>query len=126
MPTKPARPCRYPGCPALTADRSGYCERHLKATRQQYDSQRGTAAERGYDRHWHKASRLYLAEHPLCAICLQKNPPVVKAAVLVDHIIPHKGDQVLFWDVTNWQSACDDCHRIKSAKEDGAFGNARK
>lgn len=31
------------------------------------------------------------------------------AATLVDHVIPHKGDQSLFWDKANWQSACDHC-----------------
>lgn len=29
--------------------------------------------------------------------------------MLVDHIIPHRGDQKLFWDTTNWQSACERC-----------------
>ncbi|WP_424955682.1 AAA family ATPase [Hyphomicrobium sp. 1Nfss2.1] len=31
---------------------------------------------------------------------------VVTAATVVDHIEPHHGDQVLFWDETNWQSLC--------------------
>jgi 5-methylcytosine-specific restriction protein A len=32
------------------------------------------------------------------------------AATVVDHKIPHKGDQVLFWDQANWQSLCADDH----------------
>jgi 5-methylcytosine-specific restriction endonuclease McrA len=31
-------------------------------------------------------------------------------ATLVDHIVPHKGDEVLFWDQNNWQGLCDTCH----------------
>lgn len=29
---------------------------------------------------------------------------------MVDHKVPHKGDQVLFWDHDNWQPVCFDCH----------------
>jgi len=125
MSLKPQRPCRYPGCPNLTADKSGYCPAHLEQTRRQYDHERGTSTQRGYNYRWQRASKLYLAEHPLCEICLKKNPPITKAATLVDHIEPHRGDYDLFWDERNWQSSCKDCHDIKTAKEDGAFGNPR-
>lgn len=126
MPNKPARPCRYQGCSALTTDKSGYCEKHLAVTRQQYDRERGTPSERGYTYRWQKASKLFLIDHPLCAICLRKDPLVVRAAEVVDHIIPHKGDYELFWDESNWQSACKECHDIKTSKEDGAFGHPVK
>lgn len=123
MPQKPSRPCRYPGCPHLTDDKSGYCEQHLQQTRRQYDQQRGTAVQRGYDYRWQQYAKAYLAEHPLCVLCLKKQPPVTRAATLVDHIIPHKGDPALFWDPSNHQALCTECHNIKTATEDGAFGN---
>ena len=123
MPTKPLRPCRYPGCPHLTGDRSGYCEAHLKQTRRQDDARRGNSNERGYTYRWQQASKLFLAGNPLCYYCQQKDPPVVTAAVLVDHYIPHRGNYDLFWDRSNWRPSCDECHNIKTAKEDGAFGN---
>jgi 5-methylcytosine-specific restriction endonuclease McrA len=43
----------------------------------------------------------------------------VTAASVVDHIIPHKGDQKLFWDsANNWQSLCKDHHdAAKQAEE---------
>lgn len=47
------------------------------------------------------------------------------AANVVDHIIPHRGDQDKFWDYDNWQALCKTCHDIKTAKEDGGFGNVR-
>jgi len=31
-----------------------------------------------------------------------------------DHIIPHRGDQALFWDETNWQRLCLPCHSRKT------------
>ena len=41
----------------------------------------------------------------------------VKATV-VDHIIPHRGDQKLFWDRGNWQALCKRHHDIKTGNED--------
>jgi 5-methylcytosine-specific restriction endonuclease McrA len=32
------------------------------------------------------------------------------AANVVDHRIPHRGDQALFWDRSNWQSLCAPHH----------------
>lgn len=125
MPHKPARPCRYPGCPGLTTDPSGYCPAHLKLTRRQYDTERGTAAERGYDSRWAEYSRLYRIENPLCVECLKEDR--VTPSEHVDHIKPVSGpDDPLFWDPANHQALCAHHHRVKSAKEDGAFGNARK
>lgn len=123
MPRKPSRPCRNHSCPALTDDASGYCPKCLSFMRKQQDADRGTAAQRGYDSRWHRRSRQYLAEHPLCAECQKKTPPGVTAATLVDHIIPHRGAMALFWDELNWQALCTECHNVKTAKEDGAFGN---
>jgi 5-methylcytosine-specific restriction endonuclease McrA len=41
-------------------------------------------------------------------------------ATVVDHIVPHKGDQALFWDHANWQSLCKRCHdSLKQKQEHG-------
>lgn len=43
------------------------------------------------------------------------------AASVVDHKIPHKGDDALFWDETNHQSLCKPCHDGRKARiEHGA------
>jgi hypothetical protein len=65
---------------------------------------RGTARERGYSRAWEKASRAHLRAHPLCRGCLAMGQR--RAAVLTDHVIPHRGDMVRFWDSAWWQSSC--------------------
>ncbi len=80
---------------------------------------RPSAAKRGYGRSWQKASKAYLDANPLCAECERQG--TIGAATLVDHIIPHKGNEVLFWDASNWQSLCARHHNEKTAKE-GAFG----
>lgn len=74
-----------------------------------YDMRRGSAASRGYNHRWMKARNTYLAKHPLCVMC--KADGLIVCAEVVDHIIPHRGDQELFWDSKgNWQSLCKPCH----------------
>lgn len=41
----------------------------------------------------------------------------MQAASIVDHVMPHKQDKTLFWDSTNWQSLCKDCHGLKGMRE---------
>lgn len=119
MPTKPKRPCNKIGCRALTTNT--YCDDHKKQRRKQYDQQRGSAAQRGYDARWRKFRRYYLNRHPLCVRCQGKGG--LTPATIVDHIVPHRGDYRLMWDTDNWQSLCKQCHDIKTATEDGGFGH---
>lgn len=86
---------------------------------------RGSAHSRGYGRKWQAARLGYLQHHPLCVHCLAKGH--VTASIVCDHIVPHRGDPVLFWDFeNNIEALCKPCHDRKTAKEDGGFGNARK
>ncbi len=73
------------------------------------DDKRKTA-ERGYGGRWQKARLTHLAKHPLCEMCQAEKPPRITAGTVVDHRIPHKGDQTLFWDRTNWQTLCSTHH----------------
>ncbi|MEG0936266.1 MAG: HNH endonuclease signature motif containing protein [Clostridia bacterium] len=75
---------------------------------------RGGANERGYDSRWRKARTLYLRKHPLCAECRRNG--VLTPATVVDHIVPHRGDERLFWDEANWQPLCKTCHDQKTGK----------
>lgn len=74
-----------------------------------------SANSRGYTYRWQKASKQYLALNPLCVHCREAGMTI--AATDVDHIIPHRGDQKLFWDQSNWQSLCEFHHGRKSAGE---------
>lgn len=64
--------------------------------------------ERGYGRRWGKARLTYLKRNPLCVMC--KAQGKVAAATVCDHIVPHKGNQKLFWDSSNWQALCEVHH----------------
>lgn len=115
------RPCTHPGCGALTE--SGRCDKHRKQNAREVDQRRGSSTQRGYGARWQKMSKGYLRSHPLC-MCpdCQGGEIRITAAVVVDHIVPHRGDMKLFWDSTNWQSMAKTCHDRKTATEDGGFG----
>ena len=89
-----------------------YCEKHLPL----HPEVTRPAAKRGYNRRWQKVRKSYLEAHPLCVQCAKQGKYV--RATVVDHIIPHRGDQKLFWDQNNWQSLCKSCHDKKTLTED--------
>ena len=104
MPRKPKRPCRHPGCPSLSDEVYCVVHRPLYA--------RESATNRGYDARWRAARKRYLRQYPLCIEC-QRNGKFTPATV-VDHILPHRGDEDLFWDESNWQPLCKHCHDRKT------------
>lgn len=114
------KPCGHPGCGVLVRDGTNRCPTHKRADAKALDARRGTAHERGYTSAWQRAREGWLRSHPLC-VRHEARGEVVEA-VVVDHKTPHRGDKVLFWDNTNWQSLCKRCHDVKTATEDGAFG----
>jgi 5-methylcytosine-specific restriction protein A len=63
------------------------------------------ASKRGYTPAWMAAAARFREEHPLCNGCFAIG--VVRAATVVDHIVPHDGNQELFWNEANWQPACE-------------------
>jgi 5-methylcytosine-specific restriction protein A len=124
--------CAWPGCFAAVPISDRYCDRHetkgaardaeQKARREQRRTERrGSSSARGYGYAWAKAAQAFLKRHPLCAEC--ERTGLVTAASCVDHIVPHKGNKDLFWDRSNWQPLCHNCHSKKTAREDGGFGN---
>ena len=106
MPSKPPVH-RPPGCKSVAE------------VKRALDRQRPSAARRGYGPRWRRARAAYLARHPLCVPC-QAAGRVVSATV-VDHVVPHRGSAVLFWDEANWQGLCKPCHDAKTARE-GRWG----
>lgn len=36
----------------------------------------------------------------------------IEATTITDHVVPHRGDMVLFWDQAMWQPACDWHHSV--------------
>lgn len=117
MPISAPKPCNHPGCGVLVRDGTARCEKHKRVEAKAHDARRGSAHERGYSVAWQRARAGFLKSHPLCKAHGDKGEIVV--ATVVDHIKPHKGDKVLFWEHDNWQPLCKPCHDHKTATEDG-------
>lgn len=112
MPTKPKTPCKHPGCPNLVPSGTMYCDEHKALHPESVRS----ASGRGYGRAWQRERRRFLAAHPLCEECLKQGR--YTKATDVDHVIAHRGDADLFWDVGNWRALCHACHSKKTSRED--------
>jgi 5-methylcytosine-specific restriction endonuclease McrA len=91
----------------------------LKTPTASWRKDKGTSSERGYTWAWTKARKAYLAEHPLCVMCGEMTPPRITPANVVDHVIPHQGNSVLFWDEGNWQALCKLHHDTEKAEIEG-------
>lgn len=89
---------------------------------------------------WRKARLAHLSLEPICRYCRQAGqindgsrsldgraqPDPRRRFLVVDHIIPHRGNLTLFWDVANWQTLCPDHHDTVKQREEGrGFSNAR-
>ena len=89
---------------------------------------------------WKRLAKAHKAREPLCRYCLnrgfandgsltssgapQDNPR--RRHNVSDHIIPHKGDEVLFFDPENLQTLCPDDHdRNKQREEIKGFSEER-
>lgn len=109
--SKPLRPCKHPGCGALTRD--GWCERH----RPRYV--RGESAEWRWmyrTKLWREVLRPgQLAREPWCRECAKAGRRV--RATVVDHVAAHRGRWDVFCDAGNLQSLCKRCHDAKTLRE---------
>lgn len=110
MPRRAGRACAKRGCAGIVRD--GVCSVcGPRSAVTNYDERRGSAASRGYDRHWQKRRLAYLREHPLCVECARED--IVTAATDVDHIIPKRDGGTD--DPENLQALCHVCHSKKTA-----------
>jgi len=89
---------------------------------QRYERERRNTANRRlyHTPEWRALRALHLREHPLCSDvsgCRRR-------ATVVDHAIPHRGDNARFFDPANLRSLCKPHHDRKTARFDGGFGRA--
>jgi 5-methylcytosine-specific restriction protein A len=126
--------CGKPGCPTLTD--TGYCEKHLQdSPRKMFDKQRGTTKERGYTGVWRRLRIMILRRDPFCTIgtvCDPPDPVTGKSSgrrspsTEVDHVIPASLRPDLFYDESNLQGACHECHSWKTATQDSDFAKKKE
>jgi len=99
----PTRPKQFVGAGQQEAARRYEHDRNQLQWRKWYKSPR-----------WLKIRKLYLAQNPLCAEC-EKLGRTVPATIL-DHIIPHRGNEALFFEPTNRAGLCKRCHDSKTRR----------
>ncbi|MEN6535702.1 MAG: HNH endonuclease [Bryobacteraceae bacterium] len=109
-----------PVCPPTFRHRGARTKREARV---EYDQRRGSARERGYGARWDKASAGFKRSHPLCLGCEAVDR--VEAATITDHVIPHRGDMVTFWDSTHWQPACEWHHSVVKQKLEAMYEQRR-
>jgi 5-methylcytosine-specific restriction protein A len=113
--TAPLRYCATPRCPNKVT--SGHCAQHQQRTLAEH--KRFTKGK--YGRPWRRAVAAWIAEDPdtrvFCVDCKAEGRLVLGDET--DHIIPHRGDDTLFWDRSNWARRCKAHHSAKTAKEVG-------
>ena len=69
---------------------------------------------------WRQRRARQLAREPWCAYCLSNGKQTV--AVVADHVVPHRGNAVAFWQ-GRLQSLCLHCHgSLKQREETPAIG----
>lgn len=115
MPVAAPRPCSVRGCSALIARGERFCPAHTRKPKRRNET------PISYGGRWRAESKAFLAQDGN-AWCRRCNG----MAQCVDHIIPHQGNEELFWDQSNWQPLCNPCHSTKTTSEDGGFGNPRR
>lgn len=108
MPYKPKKACTYPSCPNLTT-KGGRCDEHIRKANRQYDKERGTSGERGYDATWQKVREMKARRDPLCEECLRKGRPAMPLDI-VHHIKPIETHPELRLVMENLRSVCTEHH----------------
>lgn len=118
------RLCRVPGCLAQIPPPRRYCQRHdgLEQQRLKTDADKATARwGTHHDAHpeWSAIYRdprwiaLRASHLKACRICARCGQP----GLVVDHIVPHKGDEALAFDPSNLQTLCKACDAKKTARD---------
>lgn len=124
------RKCLAPLCRATAERGLSYCVTHAnyKAERVKFLRER-----RPWDRWynwaiWDKLRHMCLTRDPICQ-WVEHGVACTRPATDVDHVVAHKGNWDLFVggvNLQNLQSLCHEHHAVKTAREDGAFGNRVK
>lgn len=107
------RYCLEPGCPNKV--RSGRCPAHARRLKRVYGRFK-TGPTRYDTAPWIQKRDQFRVEHPICANPTQSRRCTVTTDV-VDHIIPHRGNERLMFDDANLQPLCYHCHGLKTASE---------
>ena len=108
---RPSRPCQTPGCPSLRP-----CVTH---PHKPFANARRTGAHLYRTQRWKRERAEYLAANPYCVAPSGDEMSALcwATSTVVDHRIPHRGDEQAFWNQNNWNALCRGCHNAKTGRE---------
>ncbi len=66
MPKRLKHSCKYPLCPKLIEGTDRYCPAHKAKVYKDYDLNRETSTQRGYDKRWQAIRAQVLKDDPFC------------------------------------------------------------
>lgn len=111
MPMRARRVCSHGGCFRKAEPGHGQCKGHLQQENRDSHPHRSL-----YDTvAWRTLRADHISANPLCAEHLKAGEVV--PGTDVDHIVPHGGDEDLFFDPSNLQTLCSTCHGRKTQRE---------
>jgi len=65
---------------------------------------------------WYRARAIMRRDHPLCQMCADQGK--ITPMKVVDHKVPHRGNSILFFNMSNLWSLCKFHHdSVKAAQE---------
>ena len=108
------RKCVYPNCNEFAVEGHTYCEKHLEQSHKKHEAflnARRTNSNFYNSERWRKLRREVIRETPYCVCCGSTSN------LTVDHIVAPRGNEELFYDKTNLQVLCKDCHDLKTVQE---------
>lgn len=114
MPTLPRPRCARPRCHASSVPGSSLCADHVPAPAPSRAPSRA-------DLHHYKSAAWasiragQLSAYPLCAGCQSRG--LVRAASVVDHVVPWRAVGAEAFRANRFQSLCPDCHSVKTGLE---------
>lgn len=109
-----SRICAAAGC-KNKATNNHRCDKHQykKATNKTRERNVDLKGKNVHDSYkWKQLRERKMRENPLCEHCFNKG--LIVSAKEVDHILEIKDYPELAWNITNLQSLCVSCHRIKT------------
>ena len=117
VPSKPKKPCAYPGCPALVPGR--YCEEHARKVNSDYEKfSRDKQTKRRYGRAWKRIRDKYASEHPFCELCFERGLAVPVEEIHHKKPLSEGGTH----DRSNLIALCKSCHSQIHAKRGDRWG----
>lgn len=110
MALSPLRPCAEPSCPTLV--RKGRCTAHARQLEQQRPNR--DVRRWYYTARWKALREQKQRDNPLCVECQAEGRVMVWTDL--DHVIPHQGDEALFFNADNVQGLCKPHHSAKTRR----------